>query len=79
MIRSIEMTTLPGRRRTIRTKKHDIKSQDLSKTCHPENLDISRTSVRRILRIDVGLRPYQKRIVPLMTDAQKLKRKKFAN
>ena len=31
------------------------------------------------MRTDLGLRPYKKRIVPLMTDAPKLQRKKFAN
>ena len=86
MIREIEMTTLPGRLRTIRTKnmiqkvktrlkrKKRVSSRKLA-----QEFDISRTSVRRILRTDLGLRPYKKRIVPLMTVAQKLKRKKFAN
>ncbi len=44
-----------------------------------QELDISRISVCRVLTDDLRLRPYKKRIVPLMTDAQKAKRKKFAN
>ena len=83
---SIEMTTSPSRLRTIRTKnmiqkvktrlkrKKRVSSRKLA-----QELDISRTSVRRILGTDLGLRPYKKRIVPLMADAQKLKRKKFAS
>ena len=44
-----------------------------------QELDISRTSVRRVLRKDLRLRRYKKRIVPLMTVTEKSKRKKFAN
>ena len=83
MIREIEMTTLPDRLRTIRTKnmiqkvKTRLKRVSFQKLA--QEFDVSRTSVRRILRTDLGLRPYKKRIVPLMTVAQKLKRKKFAN
>ena len=35
--------------------------------------------VRQVWRNDLELRPYKQRIVPLMTDTEKLKRKKFAN
>ena len=42
-------------------------------------LDISATSVRRILKNDLGLKPYRKIIEPALSDDQKMKRKKFAN
>ena len=44
-----------------------------------QDFDFSRTTVRRILKEDLGCYAYKKRIEPLMTDAQKDKRKKFAN
>ncbi|CAF3343269.1 unnamed protein product [Rotaria socialis] len=42
-------------------------------------LDISETRVRRILKSDLGLHPYKKFVEPLLSDDQKIKRKKFAN
>jgi hypothetical protein len=42
-------------------------------------LDISKTTVQRILKNDLGYRPYKKRIEPLLTDNDKEKRIKFAN
>ena len=36
-------------------------------------------SVRQVWRNDLGLRLYKQRIVPLMTDTEKFKRKKFSN
>ena len=39
---------------------------------------ISATSVRRILRVDLGLKPYKKVIEPSLSDDQKIRRKKFA-
>ncbi|CAF2094995.1 unnamed protein product, partial [Rotaria magnacalcarata] len=83
---SISMATSPGRSRTTRTKamiqkiknrlrrKRRVSSRKLT-----QELDISRTSVRRVLRNDLGLRAYKKRIVPMIRDAENLKRKKFAN
>ncbi|CAF1315268.1 unnamed protein product [Rotaria sp. Silwood1] len=41
--------------------------------------DISERSVRRILKEDLGLRPYKKRIEPLLTNTHKAKRIMFAN
>ena len=83
---SISMTTSSGRPRTIRTKTmvQKIKSRlkrkkRVSSRKLAQELDISRTSVRRVLNDDLGLRPYKIRIVPHITDAQKSKRKKFAN
>ena len=77
---SIDLTTSSGRRRIIRTKnmvqkiKNRLKRKKLA-----QEIDISKTSVLRVLKDNLALRPYKKRIVPLMTDAQKAKRKKFAN
>lgn len=42
-------------------------------------LDVSRTTVRCVLRDDLHCHAYKQRIEPLITDAQKVKRKKFAN
>ncbi|CAF3708708.1 unnamed protein product [Rotaria socialis] len=42
--------------------------------------DISERSVRRIMKNDLGLYPYKKKVIePLLSDHQKLKRKQFAN
>jgi len=83
---SIQLSTSPGRPRIIRAKEmvQKVKSRlkrkkRVSSRILAKELDISRTSVRRILTIDLGCRAYKKRIEPLMTDGQKLKRKKFAN
>ena len=42
-------------------------------------LDISQKSVRRIIKNDLELRPYKIVIEPLLSNDQKIKRKKFAN
>ncbi len=42
-------------------------------------LGISATSVRRILKIDLGLKPYKMVIEPSLSDDQKIKRKQFTN
>ena len=42
-------------------------------------LDISERSVRRIMEKDLRLRPYKKVIEPLLSNDQKIKRKKFVN
>jgi len=83
---SIDLATSSGRPRIIRTKKMVQKIKNrlkrkkrVSSRKLAQELDISKTSVLRVLKDDLGLRPYKKRIVPLMTDAQKAKRKKFAN
>ena len=80
---SINMTVSPGCPHTIRTKniiqkinsrlkrKKRVSSRKL-----PRQLELS---IRRVWRNHLGLRPYKQRIVPLMTDTEKLKRKKFAN
>ena len=83
---SIELSTSPGRSGTIRTKepikkvKHRVnrKKKVTSRKLAVE-LNISRTSVRRILKNDLLLRPYKKIVEPLLTDEHKEKRKKFSN
>ena len=42
-------------------------------------LGISATSVRRILKVDLELKPCKKVIEPSLSDDQKIKRKRFAN
>ena len=83
---SIELSTSPGRSRTIRTKesikkvKHRLnrKKKVTSRKLAVE-LNISRTSVRRILKNDLLFRPYKIIVEPLLTDEHKEKRKKFSN
>ena len=72
---SIELSTSPGRSRTIRTKesikkvKHRLnrKKKVTSRKLAVE-LNISRTSVRRILKNDLLLRPYKKIFEPCTTN-----------
>ena len=80
------MTTSPDRPRTIRTKNMIQKingrlkrKERVSYRKLAQKLRISRTSVRRVLRNDLGLRPYKERIIPLMADTEKLKRKTCTN
>ncbi|CAF1502232.1 unnamed protein product [Didymodactylos carnosus] len=83
---SIELSTSPGRPRIIRTKntikkvKNRLKWKKRVKTRKLiSELKISRRSVQRILKNDLGLMSYKKRIEPLLTDTQKAKRITFAN
>ena len=83
---SIELSTSPGRSRTIRTKepikkvKHRVnRKKKVTNRKLAVQLNISRTSVRRILKNDLLLRPYKKIVEPLLTDEHKEKRKKFSN
>ena len=83
---SIELNAPPGRPRTIRTResiqkvktrlniKKPVSTRKLSR-----ELNISRTSVRRILKDDLALRPYKKIVEPRLTDEHKKKRKTFSN
>lgn len=83
---SINLLTPPGRSRTVRTKgniqkvknrlrrKNGVSARKLS-----IELDISDRSVRRILKDNLGLRPYKKIIEPALSDDQKIKRKQFVN
>jgi len=83
---SIELSSPPGRPRLVRTKeniqkiKHRLRRKKrVSARKISMELDISYTSVRRIIKNDLGLRPYKKVIEPALSDDQKIKRKKFAN
>ncbi|CAF1489506.1 unnamed protein product [Didymodactylos carnosus] len=82
---SIELSTSPGRPRIIRTKntiqkvKNSLKRKKRVSTRKlASELKISR-SAQRILKNDLGLTSYKKRIEPLLTDTQKAKRTTFAN
>ena len=87
MIRRTGSIELPGTHcgpRIIRTKeniqkvknrlrrKNGVSARKLSM-----KLSISATSVRRILTIDLGLKPYKKVIEPSLSDDQKVKQKKI--
>ena len=83
---SIDLSYSPGRPRTSRTKGAICKvktrlyrKKKVSIRKLAAELDISNTSVHRILTKDLGCRAYKKRIEPLLTDAHKAKRIKFAN
>ena len=85
-IGSIKLSTNLSRSPVIRTK------ESMKKVKNPLNrkkkvtdgklsveLSIFHTSVRRILKNDLLLRPYKKIVEPLLTDEHKEKRKKFLN
>lgn len=83
---SIDLAKPPGRPRTIRTKgaikkvKQRLQSRKKVSTRKLAiDLSMSRTSIQRILKSDLGLRAYKKIIEPRLTDEQKIKRKQFAN
>ena len=81
---SIELSTLPGRSPIIPSKKSikEVKNRLNRKRKATSRklavqLNISRTSVRRILKNDLLLRPYNKIVESLLTDEHKEKRKIF--
>jgi len=83
---SIELPGTLGGPRVFRTKNNILKVKNrlrrkkrVSARKLSIELDISTTSIRRILKIDLGLKPYKKVIEPSLSDDQKIKRKKFAN
>ena len=83
---TIGLSASPGPSRLVRTKemiqkvKNRLKrKKKLSSQKLANELDISRTTVRRIPKNDLGYHPYKIRIVPLITDDHKAKRKKFSN
>ncbi|CAF1628032.1 unnamed protein product [Rotaria magnacalcarata] len=84
--RSIELPGTHGGPRIIRTKENILKVKNrlrrkkrVSARKLSMELGISATSIRRILKIDLGLKPYKKIIEPSLSDDQKIKRKKVAN
>ena len=85
-IGSIELSGTHGGPRIVRTKENILKVKNrlrrktgVSARKLLMELGISATSVRRILKVDLGLKPYKKVIKPSLFDDQKIKRKKFAN
>jgi len=84
---SINLAYSPGRPRAIRTKNNILKvkqrmaqkKKKVSTRRLAAEMKISRRSVQRILREDLGCFPYKKIKQPKLTDLQKRKRVKFAN
>jgi hypothetical protein len=83
---SINISSPPGCPRLIRTpgaiqkvKNRTKRKKRLSVRKLSNDLNISQISINRILKIDLGYRPYKKIIEPFLTDAHKAGRKKFAN
>ena len=64
---------------TISKVKRKLEREKVSSRKLALKLDISRTSARRILREDLGCRPYKTLIEPVISDQNKEKRKQFAN
>ncbi|CAM4746049.1 unnamed protein product [Rotaria magnacalcarata] len=82
----ITLSKSTGRPKTIRTKaaiqkvKHRLnKRKSVSSRKLVRELSISRTSVRRILKDDLGLHAYKVQNEPMLTDEHKEKRIQFAN
>ena len=83
---SIELSAPLGCPRLVRTKEMIQKvkrslnrKKQLSTRKLAIELEISRSSVRRILTDDLGCQAYKKRLEPLMTDLHKARRRNFAN
>ena len=83
---SINLSSPPGRQRTIRTKgaiqkiRHRLeRRKPVSSRKTAGHLGISRTNIRRILRNDLGVPAYEVQNEPLLTNKQKEGKVKFAN
>lgn len=83
---SISLSKSSGRLRTVRTKgaiqkvKNRLKRKaSVSARKLALELEMSDRSMRRILRDDLGVRPYKKTVQPCLTGAQKAKRVQFVN
>ena len=84
---SIELSGTHGGPHIVRTKENILKVNNclrrkigVSARKLSMELGISATSARRILKIDLRLKPYKKVTEPpSLSDDQKIKRKKFAN
>jgi transposase len=81
---AIQLIHSPGRPRTARSKKNINKIKARLKGKKPvtlrqlaQELDISHESVRQALKSDLRLKAYKKTTEPLLTNLQKIKRKKF--
>ena len=83
---AIQLSAASGPPRIIRTKqmiqkaKNRLKLKEkVSSRILAHELSISRTSVRRILKDDLQYHAYNVRVVPLLKDEHKAKRKRFSN
>ncbi|CAF3930185.1 unnamed protein product [Rotaria sp. Silwood2] len=82
---SINLSVSSGHPRTARTNanikkvKQKLQRKKVSTRGLALDLGISHESARRILRDDLGCRPYKHVIEPALTEEHKEKRKKFAN
>ena len=83
---AIQLSAPPGPPRIIRTKQMIQKAKNrlkrkkkVSSRILAHELSISRTSVRRILKDDLQYHAYKVRVVPLLKDEHKAKRKRFSN
>ncbi|XP_065665656.1 uncharacterized protein LOC136087078 [Hydra vulgaris] len=83
---SIEMKCLSGGPRSVRTNANIQKIRSrlkrkkrISTRKLANKLNISRTSVQRMLQKGLNLQAYKHRVEPLLTNGQKVKRIKFAN
>lgn len=81
----IELSRPPGRFPTVRTKtttskvKKRLEKGKVSSRKLAIELGFSRTSARRILKEDLGCRPYTTLIEPAISHQNKVERKYFAN
>jgi hypothetical protein len=81
----INLTTPPGPPCTVQTEdaikkvKQKLQQNKVSSRKLALELGMSRTSAHRILRDDLGCRPYKCLIEPALIEEHKEKRKKFAN
>lgn len=81
---SINLSVSSGRPRTARTQaainkaKRKLQQKKVSTRKLALELDISRRSAQRILRDDLGCRPYKQLIEPALAEEHKEKRRKFA-
>ena len=82
----IQLSAPPDPPRISRTKQMIQKTKNrlkckkkVSSRILAHELSISRTSVRRILKDDLQYHAYKVRVVPLLKDEHKAKRKRFSN
>ena len=83
---SIDLSSPPGSTRLVRTrgsiekvKNRVERNTRISTRKLARDLGISRTTIQRILKDDLGLKPYKKTSESMLTEEHKEKRKKFAN
>ena len=83
---TIDLSTSTGRPRTARTRNNIQKVKDRLKRKKPVSsrklaieLATSASSIRRILKLDLKLKPYKKTVEPFLTDDHKAKRMQFSN